>query len=83
MNGATCNDEVNGFNCTCAPGYEGDRCQTEINECELYTPCENSAVCVDLVADYRWVDFFGFLFFYYFMFFINITQQSYDYKGHC
>ena len=28
MNGATCVDEVNGYNCTCAVGYTGDRCET-------------------------------------------------------
>ncbi|XP_078664857.1 uncharacterized protein LOC144907552 [Branchiostoma floridae x Branchiostoma belcheri] len=28
-NGATCEDVVNGYTCTCAPGYEGDHCETE------------------------------------------------------
>ncbi|XP_019641246.1 PREDICTED: neurogenic locus notch homolog protein 1-like [Branchiostoma belcheri] len=28
-NGATCEDEVNGYTCTCAAGYEGDHCETE------------------------------------------------------
>ena len=27
-NGGTCNDYVNGFNCTCAGGYEGTVCET-------------------------------------------------------
>ena len=27
MNGATYNDEVNAFNCTCADGYEGVNCK--------------------------------------------------------
>lgn len=26
QNGGTCNDMVNGYNCTCAPGYEGTLC---------------------------------------------------------
>ena len=27
-NGGTCNDYVNGFNCTCDGGYEGTDCET-------------------------------------------------------
>lgn len=27
-NGATCNDLVDSFSCTCKPGYEGDQCET-------------------------------------------------------
>ena len=28
MNGATCVDGINGYNCTCAVGYSGDMCDT-------------------------------------------------------
>ncbi len=28
LNGATCNNLVNEFNCSCAPGYDGKHCQT-------------------------------------------------------
>ena len=28
MNGSTCVDGINGYNCTCAAGYTGDRCET-------------------------------------------------------
>ena len=27
QNGATCNDQVNGFSCDCLEGFEGDLCQ--------------------------------------------------------
>lgn len=28
QNGATCYDGFESYNCTCAPGYTGDNCQT-------------------------------------------------------
>ena len=28
QHGGTCNDQVNQYTCTCAPGYEGTHCQT-------------------------------------------------------
>ncbi|XP_078572965.1 uncharacterized protein LOC144859854 isoform X2 [Branchiostoma floridae x Branchiostoma japonicum] len=42
MNGGTC---VN-YNCRCRPGYTGNLCQTEVNECSG-SPCANSAHCRD------------------------------------
>ena len=27
MNGGTCTDNVNGFECNCAPGWQGTECQ--------------------------------------------------------
>ena len=44
-NGATCVDGIAEYTCLCKSGYEGDDCETEINECELYEPCENGATC--------------------------------------
>ena len=39
-NGATCNDEVNSYNCTCVEGYNGTTCQTGIfNITMMYFPC--------------------------------------------
>ena len=28
QNGATCRDQVDGYTCDCAAGYEGDHCET-------------------------------------------------------
>ncbi|PIK44963.1 putative neurogenic locus notch-like protein 3 [Apostichopus japonicus] len=33
-NGGVCSDLVDAFVCDCPPGYEGDRCETEIMECD-------------------------------------------------
>ena len=45
QNGATCtNDSRGGYTCSCAPGYEGTNCQSEINEC-LPNPCQNQGTC--------------------------------------
>ncbi|KAF6036124.1 hypothetical protein EB796_005552 [Bugula neritina] len=28
-------------------------CETEVNECETFSPCYNNATCEDLIAGYR------------------------------
>ena len=50
-NGAICMDRVNGFNCTCVPGYTGTRCETDIDECSS-SPCENGSTCTDRQNSY-------------------------------
>ena len=42
-NGATCVELVNGYNCTCVPGYNGTDCETNIDDCSP-NPCQNNAV---------------------------------------
>ena len=37
-------DQVNGFECQCAPGYHGDQCETETDECAS-NPCQNAIRC--------------------------------------
>ena len=37
LNGATCNDLLNKYTCTCAPGYQGTRC--EIGRYNIYIQC--------------------------------------------
>lgn len=37
--------------CTCPAGFEGDRCETNINDCQTHG-CQNNATCIDLVDHY-------------------------------
>lgn len=37
--------------CHCAPGYEGDMCETNINDCVDHK-CVNNATCIDQVESY-------------------------------
>lgn len=39
------------FSCQCSPGWEGVRCQQDIDECAS-APCQNGGVCVDKLAGY-------------------------------
>ncbi|XP_022098548.1 fibropellin-1-like [Acanthaster planci] len=41
-----CRDEENGFICKCPAGYEGELCETNIDECAS-NPCSESSTCVD------------------------------------
>ena len=36
-----CIDGIADFDCDCDPGYEGDLCEIEINECERFRPCDH------------------------------------------
>ncbi|PAA90329.1 hypothetical protein BOX15_Mlig015644g1, partial [Macrostomum lignano] len=50
---SSCTDDLASFTCHCLPGYEGPTCSVDIDECERFgQPCQNGAVCKDLVADY-------------------------------
>src|SRR6185437_15165515 len=51
QNGATCNQFVGLYTCTCAAGFSGLQCQTDINECAS-TPCVNGGTCVDHVNSF-------------------------------
>ncbi|MCA9581662.1 MAG: hypothetical protein KC416_07685 [Myxococcales bacterium] len=52
LNGGACAIGVgNTASCTCAAGYTGSLCQTEIDECMTLTPCANGT-CTDQVNGY-------------------------------
>lgn len=35
----------------CMPGYTGQNCEIEVNECQSH-PCQNGGTCIDLVGHY-------------------------------
>uniref|UniRef100_A0A3P8WML0 Protein crumbs homolog 1-like n=1 Tax=Cynoglossus semilaevis TaxID=244447 RepID=A0A3P8WML0_CYNSE len=43
-----------GFICHCQPGFTGDNCSVNIDECE-YAPCQHGAYCQDMVNSYQCV----------------------------
>lgn len=51
LNGGTCHDYINSFKCSCAIGFSGSRCQTNIDDCES-SPCRNGGTCHDAIAGY-------------------------------
>lgn len=50
---------MNGFSCTCRPGYTGSLCEVNNNECES-SPCQNGGICADGVNAYLCVCKSGF-----------------------
>ena len=53
QNGGACPPEgvVDGPPCLCPPGYSGDFCQEEVDECTS-VPCRNGAICVAAKGTY-------------------------------
>jgi hypothetical protein len=53
LNGATCTDQINDWNCTCLDGWVGKNCETDYPECDVYQPCQNGGTCREpILADY-------------------------------
>uniref|UniRef100_A0A1I8FLC3 EGF-like domain-containing protein n=1 Tax=Macrostomum lignano TaxID=282301 RepID=A0A1I8FLC3_9PLAT len=47
-NGGTCSNVGDIANCTCTPNFNGSRCETDVNECELDLPtCSNGGTCLN------------------------------------
>lgn len=54
LNGGQCVDGVGHYTCTCPPGFTGQQCEGDVNEC-LSRPCHapGSLDCVQMVNDYQ------------------------------
>uniref|UniRef100_A0A8C4NJP3 Delta-like protein n=1 Tax=Eptatretus burgeri TaxID=7764 RepID=A0A8C4NJP3_EPTBU len=50
LNGATCVDGVNSFQCICPDGWNGDFCQND--DC-IPNPCQHGGACADLANDFN------------------------------
>ena len=49
-----CIDGVDSFTCVCQPGFTGQLCQVQINEClSTPSPCMHGGQCVDLVGGFE------------------------------
>ncbi|XP_063416131.1 fibropellin-1-like [Mytilus trossulus] len=46
-----CTDEINGYTCTCDPGYAGVNCEENFDECGS-NPCQHGGTCIDLINGY-------------------------------
>ncbi|XP_031561363.1 fibropellin-3-like isoform X2 [Actinia tenebrosa] len=51
-NGATCNNLVQNYSCTCIAGFTGKNCEHNIDDCKP-DPCINGGTCFDLVNDFK------------------------------
>ena len=58
QNGATCNDLINDFNCTCAAGFTGSKCETGMYNCRCKFPLSTFDIRVgqSLVGQPGWTD---------------------------
>lgn len=54
FNKGKCVDGVGGYHCICPPGYVGERCEGDVNEC-LSNPCDPRGThsCIQLTNNYR------------------------------
>ena len=50
----SCHDEVSGYRCNCAPGFNGTHCELNIDDCVSHT-CNNYSLCEDGVNNYTCV----------------------------
>ncbi|XP_072033284.1 CUB and sushi domain-containing protein 3-like [Amphiura filiformis] len=52
LNGGTCQDGINEYQCRCSAGYTGTVCEIDIDEC-VEDPCLNGGTCLDRINEYQ------------------------------
>lgn len=52
-NGSTCTTVANQFSCKCLPGFTGQKCETDINECDIPGQCQHGGTCLNLPGSYQ------------------------------
>uniref|UniRef100_A0A672LV85 Protein jagged-1 n=1 Tax=Sinocyclocheilus grahami TaxID=75366 RepID=A0A672LV85_SINGR len=52
LNGGSCVESSQGFECQCAPGWTGPSCNINEDDCSP-NPCNHSGVCVDLADGFK------------------------------
>lgn len=50
--GGRCLNTKGSFQCKCLQGYEGPRCEMDVNEC-MSNPCHNDATCLDQIGGFH------------------------------
>ncbi|KAG9346997.1 hypothetical protein JZ751_005924 [Albula glossodonta] len=51
-NSGTCIDSLDGPVCECEPGFQGERCLSDVDEC-VENPCSNGGKCENTYGSYR------------------------------
>lgn len=47
-----CFNASESYACSCPPGFEGDMCEIDIDECAINNLCQNNATCHDAIANF-------------------------------
>ena len=51
-NNGECKGNIDSYSCRCQPGFIGDKCEEEVDECASI-PCQNGGNCTDLVNGFN------------------------------